>query len=91
MTAAELIADIFSRPQERMPETMRRITGDQLRYLRGLIALESPSRIQYGRGRILTWTSRDNQKWLLTEDMFGKKHSLTRLANLEGEGQASLF
>jgi hypothetical protein len=92
MTAAQLIADIFSRPQEKMPPNMRRITEDQVKYLRGLMASEDPARVQYGNKGVVIFIDRDSDKWMVSEDLIlGKKHMLTKLANPERTGQPSLF
>jgi hypothetical protein len=89
MTAAELIAGIFSRPQHKLPGNMRRVTIEQLHYLRDLVLAEGAAR--EGTGGSLTWDSPDGRKYVLTEDRVGDKHSLTRLVGANSAGSGTLF
>jgi hypothetical protein len=91
MTARELIDDIFSRAQGG-PGHLRRITIEQLKFLRNLIA-EDPERalIVTGAPGSLIWRPSGDWKYVLTEDLVGKKHTLTKLHNLSASEQPRLF
>jgi hypothetical protein len=89
MTAAELIASIFSSPQHKLPGNMRRVTLDQLHYLRDLVLAEGNAR--EGDGGSIAWNSIDGHKYVLTEDRVGDKHSLTRLVRVPISGVRGLF
>jgi hypothetical protein len=92
MTARDLIADIFSRPQRGVAGNMRRITRRQLDYLVGLIGEEQESgAVQRGAGASLVWMPGGREKYVITEDARGDRHTLTRLANVVSGGTGSLF
>ena len=91
MIAHDLIESIFARPQDG-PRDIRRITKDQLDYLQDLIRKDPESaKMHNGQGGSLVWTPAGKHKYVLTEDLVGNKHTLTRLSNIEAMGQTSLF
>lgn len=93
MTARELIDDIFGRAQLGMPANMRRITGDQVKFLRDLIR-EDPEGGAVTRGDLgsLVWMPGGTHKFVITEDPNGgKKHTLTKLSNLVASETGRLF
>lgn len=93
MTAQDLIESIFSRPQGWVSGDVRRITPDQLKFLRDLIAAD-PERDQVhnGQGGSLVWSPAGHRKYVLTEDPNGgKRHTLTRLSCIEASTMGSLF
>jgi hypothetical protein len=91
MTAHDLIADIFSRVQSG-PGNMRRITRPQLNLLCRLIGEDKDAgAVQHGLGDSLVWTPSGRNKYIITEDSRGNRHTLTRLANLSATGMDSLF
>jgi hypothetical protein len=92
VTAHDLIVDIFSRVQGGVPSNMRRITGRQLNLLRTLIGEDKESRAAESGGPGVTiWTPPGRDKYVITEDLRGKHHSLTRLANIGNSGTGMLF
>jgi hypothetical protein len=97
MTAKQLITEIFSRPQNGVSPDMRRLTARQFIWLRDLIMSEVGSRraeagiVHKGDGGSLVWTPAGPNKYVLSEDQAGAKHSLMRLANLGTQGAGSLF
>jgi len=92
MTAFDLIDSIFRRAQAGMPGNMRRITPAQLKYLRDLIDAEGPSEaIKRGAPGSLVWTPEGRDKFVVTEDLSGNRHTLTRLANLVASESGQLF
>jgi hypothetical protein len=81
MTALELIDDIFSRPQLAATPDVRRITRDQVKYLRDLIELAGPAgRIQKGAPGSLIWSPEGLYRYVVTEDLRGNLHTLARLS-----------
>lgn len=79
MTALELIDDIFSRPQSGVAGDVRRITRDQVKYLRDLIEKEAPAaRIQSDAPGSLIWSPAGRHRYILTEDLRGNRHTLAR-------------
>ncbi|WP_420239245.1 hypothetical protein ACOBR2_06605 [Telmatobacter bradus] len=92
MTAHELIADIFGRAQNGMPGNERCITEGQLKYLRDLIGRdeEGAALMSDGPG-VQIWAPSGRNKYILTEDLAGKKHRLRRLATLAPMGCGRLF
>ncbi len=92
MTACALIADIFSRVQPGVASNIRRITPRQLAYLRLLIDADpQAAAVTRGAPGSLVWTPAGHDKYILTEDLRGTKHTLTRLSNAAVEGNGSLF
>jgi hypothetical protein len=91
MTAFDLIDSIFSRPQHG-PGNARRITRDQLNYLRDLIGQDPESgKVRNGAPGSLVWTPSGRHKYVVTEDLAGAKHTLTKLSNIEASGMGNLF
>jgi hypothetical protein len=93
MKALELIDDIFRRPQRGADANMRRITPEQLAYVRGLIERDAErNAVTRGAPGSLIWMpKKDRYKYVVTEDASGKKHTLTRIANLETSECGRLF
>ena len=92
MTAHELIGSIFSRPQMWLPGNMRRITPAQLDFLVNLIDEdEEGGAVEKGSGRSLVWMPSGRHKYVITEDLSGKKHMITRMSNLVASASGRLF
>lgn len=92
MTAHDLIADIFRRPQDGVAPNMRRITRPQLDFLLSLIGKdEEGGAVQRGTGGSLVWTPCGRNKYIITEDLRGNRHTLTRLVTLAPVGAGLLF
>jgi hypothetical protein len=93
MTAFDLIDSIFSRPAWRgAPGNQRHVTRDQLVYLRNLIDADpEAAKVTRGAPGSLVWMPAGRHKYVLTEDLMGDKHMLTRLSNIEASGMGSLF
>jgi hypothetical protein len=93
MTALELINDIFRRPQRGVDANMRRITPDQLTYVRVLIErdVERNAVTRGAPGSLIWMPTKDRYKYVVAEDLVGKKHTLTRIANLETSECGRLF
>jgi hypothetical protein len=93
MTAHELIADIFRRPQDGVAANMRIITRAQLDFLASLIGEdEDGGALERGRGLSFIWMPRGRDKYVVTEDpRGGRRHTLLRLSNIVPSGSGSLF
>jgi hypothetical protein len=96
MTAHDLITDIFSRHQDGVPGHMRRITRPQLDFLLGLIGEDEEGgaveNVPADAGfRATAWKPSGRNKYIVTEDLRGKRHTLTRLSNLVASGTGCLF
>jgi hypothetical protein len=93
MTAHNLIDSIFSRPSWRDdPGNLRRLTPDQLDFLLKLIGKdEEGGAVQRGMGRSIVWMPSGRHKYVVTEDPGGRKHTLTRQANLVASESGRLF
>jgi hypothetical protein len=71
---------------------MRRITPDQLKYLRNLIGADPEGgAITRGAPGSLIWMPMGRHKYVITEDLAGKKHTLTRLSNITASETGMLF
>jgi len=91
MIALDLIESIFSRPQHG-PPGVRRITPEQLGYLHDLILKDAQrDKARSGMGRSLVWSPAGAHKYILTEDLVGRKHTLTRLSRIDASEMGSLF
>ena len=91
MTAFDLIDSIFSRPQHG-PGNVRRITRDQLNYLRDLIGQDPESgKVRSGASGSIVWMPSGRHKYEITEDLAGAKHTLTKISIIEASGMGSLF
>jgi hypothetical protein len=85
MTAVDLIESIFSRAQGGMPGNQRRITADQLAYLRKLIDQDPEARsARCSAPGALTWTPAGFHQYILADDDHGR--TLTRLSNIAWPG-----
>jgi hypothetical protein len=93
MTAHDLIDSIFSRPQEGVAGNMRRITPQQLKYLRDLIDADPEGAAVIGGSMGSTvWMPSGRNKYIITEDPTGgHKHTLARLNNLRPSDEGMLF
>lgn len=92
MTAHDLIADIFRRPQDGVAPNMRRITRAQMDYLLSLIGQdEEGGAMQRGTGGSLIWMPSGRNKYVITEDPRGNRHTLTRLQTIAPVAMGSLF
>lgn len=93
MTAFDLVAEIFARPQQGVASNVRFVTLKQLRYLLDLIGAdpEGGALGPAGPGRWM-WTPMGRNKYEITEDVRGgNRHSIRRLANLGASGTGQLF
>ena len=93
MKALDLIDSIFARPQGYVSRDVRRITGEQLAYLRDLIEKDpEAAKVRSGQNGSLVWMPAGCGQFVLTEDTSGgKKHTLARLGGVETEKTGSLF
>ena len=91
MTAHGLIESIFSRPQGG-PGNERRITPDQLSYLRNLIdADEEGGAVKEGMNGGFAWMPKGRNKYVVTVDPLRNRRTLTRLSNLAPSDEGRLF
>lgn len=92
MTALEFIAQLFDRPGYGAASNMRRLTAPQLELLVELIGQDKEAAaVQRGMNGSLVWTPAGRDKYVVTRDPSEKKHTLTRLANLDASGCGRLF
>jgi hypothetical protein len=93
MTAFDLIDSIFSRASwGGAAANVRRITPDQLKYLRDLIEKDAEShKARAGAPGSLVWMPAGPHKYVVTEDLVGNKHTLTRLSNIVAQESGRLF
>jgi hypothetical protein len=93
MTAFDLIDSIFSRPPwGGVAGNVRRISPEQFRYLRNLIDADPEGgSVKRGVPGSLIWMPSGRHKYILTEDMGGTKHTLTRLSNIAASMSGRLF
>jgi hypothetical protein len=93
MTAHELIADIFARPQTGVAANMRIITRAQLDYLASLIGEdEEGGAMERGRGLSFVWMPSGRDKYVVTEDpRGGRRHTILRLSNIVPCSSGRLF
>ena len=93
MTAFDLIDSIFSWPAwGGVAVNVRRITPDQLAFLEKLID-EDPERgrMRAGSPGSFVWTPAGRHKYIVSRDLHGSRHTLTRLSNIEASGMGRLF
>jgi hypothetical protein len=92
MTAHDLIASIYQRPQEGRPPNERGISGRTLAYLKDLIGAdeEGAAFVCDGPG-VWLWTPRGRTKYRITEDLHGNRHSIARFMNLTSSDTGLLF
>lgn len=93
MTAHDLIRDIFSRaPRLGMESNVRRITPAQLSFLRDLIGADPEgAALQRASASSQIWMPSGRDKYLVTEDLKGDRHTIARLMNLKASGAGMLF
>lgn len=95
MTAHDLIADIFRRNgpwNNGMPANVRCITGAQLDLLCRLIGQDKDAgAVEAGGPGETIWKPMGGDKYVITEDPRGKRHTLARLASTVPVGMGSLF
>ena len=92
MTAHELIESIFARHHEGMPGNERRITLRQLIALKDLIGADPEGAFFRNSGPgVWTWAPSGRNKYLISEDLYGNKHKIARLANLGPSEAGRLF
>jgi hypothetical protein len=92
MTARELIAQWFERPQMGVASNERYITIAQLDLLRDLIGQDEESgALRKGMGRSFTWMPRGRDKWVISEWMGGKRNTILRLSNIVPSESGMLF
>lgn len=94
VTAFDLIDSIFSRvqPWSKLPSNARRITPKQLLKLRELID-EDPEGGAVTRGApgSLVWRPAGRTKYMITEDLYGDKHTLAKFSNIVASDTGKLF
>ena len=92
MTANDLIESIFKRVQHGRPTHIRVITSDQLKYLRDLIGQDRESGAVRSEGpNVTVWAPQGQYKYIITEVVNGKGHTLARRSNVDEEETGSLF
>jgi hypothetical protein len=71
---------------------VRRITPDQVKYLRDLIEQAGPAaRIQTGAPGALVWSPEGLHRYVVTEDLRGSRHTLVRLSKAPSADCGLLF
>lgn len=93
-TAHDLIESIFARASwGGMAGNMRRLTPDQLSFLRNLIDKDPEGgAVTRGDRGSMVWMPSGRHKYVITEDPTnGTKHTLTRLSNLVASESGRLF
>jgi hypothetical protein len=92
MIAHDLIDSIFSRPQTGVAGNVRVITRAQLDFLTGLIGEdEEGGAVQRGLNGSFVWMPSGRHKYVITVDLRGNRHTLTRLSNIAAAASGSLF
>jgi len=93
MIALDLIASIFSRPSwGAVAPNVRRVTLEQLKYLRDLIAADPEAeKVDWGPAGAIIWTPGGQWRYVLTEDSEGRWHTLARISNIAPGGTGILF
>ena len=92
MTAHELIAQWFARPQPGVASNLRFITLAQLDLLRELIAQdEEGGAVARGVNRSFVWKPSGRYKYVVTEGPDGRRNTIVRLANIGASSAGSLF
>ena len=91
MTALELANSILARPAwGAAPADGRRITREQLGFLRKLIAREGIQVWPQNAG-VDEWTAPGGERFVLVEDLAWERHELRRAARRETEMMGRLF
>jgi hypothetical protein len=92
MTAHELIAQWYQRPQAGVVSNMRFITVAQIDLLRDLIGEdEEGAAVERGMGRSFVWKPSGRNKYVVTEGQGGKRNTILKLANVVPSAAGSLF
>lgn len=93
MTAHELVAQWFTKPQQGVASNMRFITTAQIDLLRSLCEqdAEGAAAVRAGLGRSFTWMPSGRDKYVITEGPAGRRNTILRLANIRAVGAGSLF
>lgn len=92
MTAHDLITDIFCRHQYGVPGNVRHITGAQLDLLRRLIGEDEEGGAMRADGPgVSVWMPSGRNKYIITEDLRGRRHTLARMSSLTPTGMGRLF
>ena len=92
MTAHELIAQWFTRPQTGVASNQRFITLAQIDLLRDLIGQdEEGGALQRGIGRSFVWAPSGRKKYVVTEGPGGRRNSIVRLENIVPSAAGCLF
>lgn len=93
MTAHDLIAQWYAKPQQGVASNMRFITPGQIDLLLSLCEQdeEGGTAIRSGRGRSFTWAPSGRNKYVITEGVGGRRNTITRLASLTPNGMGRLF
>ena len=90
MIAWDLIESIYARPQRELPGNVRRITGQQLKYLRDLIDRDYPGELRADGPWRQVWPPHGAHRYALIEDPAGKNHRREKFCGV-GELSGSLF
>lgn len=90
MTALDLVHSIFGRAQGGVPGNQRIITPAQLSLLRKLLDEDGERVTADGPGRQM-WLPAGRDKYVLAEDLGGKRHTLTRYASVQETQPGRLF
>lgn len=92
MTAHEFIRQLFERPGYGCASNMRRLTPRQLELLVELIGQDSEGgAVQRGMNGSFVWMPSGREKYVVTRDPQGRKHTLMRLPNLVSADSPRLF
>ena len=92
MTAAYLVSEIFSRPQQGIASEIRVLSERQFVVLRGLMLdEEQKGTVRAGQGGSLIWMPRGPLKYVLTEDRVRLKYFLTRMSTAAPAESGRLF
>jgi hypothetical protein len=91
MTAHDLITDIFSRVQGG-PGNVRCITVRQLNEVRRLIGIDKDrAAVRAEAPGVTVWTPTGGEKYVITEDLRGKHHTLARTSRTSSSNAGMLF
>jgi hypothetical protein len=92
MTAREFISELFARPGYGCASNMRRLTAPQFELLIKLIGEDANAgAVQRGLGRSLVWKPPGAEKYVITEDPRGQKHTVTIMPGAAASGSGLLF
>jgi hypothetical protein len=92
MTAFDLIDSIYARAGWGVEGNTRRITRRQMSKLIELIGEDKQGGdLRRGTGSSLVWMPSGRDKYVITEDLRGERHTLTRLPSIAIGSMGSLF